>query len=524
MIITYAVIFFTFFILDCTSLSLGDDLGYMFADSALHKGDGERIRTIADCFSTQCSHYMTTNGRFVVHLVVQMLIALLPRLVFILLNSLVFTILVRGIVNISFSGETGEKPVWQYACLTASLLWLLMPDPGLIMLSLRAFTVNYMWTAAAIVWWFVGFRKVLEFGRSSYVAFVIISLLCGSLQESYSLPVSGALLLMLFAGGKQWRNSRTVWTTIMFWIGTAVCVFAPANFVRLSSGSEQAASGLMRNIELTLECTLHSPLIWLILFLLIVSISRQLSLRVFFKDNKPLFFALVLSLLMNLAVFNATRQFWPVSIFSLVLLLKAIRLTFSGFKLINRGLCVIVPLTVIILSGSMFLRLRTYTLHQSLLSNIARNRASDNIKVWVEGEECNYNKYSLMADALSAYSPEPFARRGLYCTFDPITGRGLSRLLCEKDGAIKAVLPYPPQYFRNRFEGETSADTVCMKRLDAVYSVLRVPSDYKCGKLRVRSKKGKAHYLKYVVADTDSQYRYLLVLPLKEDEVLEAPV
>ena len=37
------------------SISIGDDLGYMFADSALHKGDGDMITNLRDCITTQAN-------------------------------------------------------------------------------------------------------------------------------------------------------------------------------------------------------------------------------------------------------------------------------------------------------------------------------------------------------------------------------------------------------------------------------------------------------------------------------------
>ena len=89
--------FISFFVLDNFSISTGDDLGYMFTDSQLHNGDGHPISGILECVSTQASHYSTTNGRFIVHLLTSFFVSIPDITVFRLFNSLMFTLLWSGV-------------------------------------------------------------------------------------------------------------------------------------------------------------------------------------------------------------------------------------------------------------------------------------------------------------------------------------------------------------------------------------------------------------------------------------------
>ena len=83
----------SFWLLGQFSISVGDDLGYMFTDSALHKGDGKLITSIWECFTTQTKHYFSTNGRFLVHTTTHFFTAIAGMKVFNVVNAFVFGLL-----------------------------------------------------------------------------------------------------------------------------------------------------------------------------------------------------------------------------------------------------------------------------------------------------------------------------------------------------------------------------------------------------------------------------------------------
>ena len=93
----FAVI--TFWLLDRYSISVGDDLGYMFSDSSLHKGDGKLITSIDECFATQVKHYVSTNGRFLVHVTTHFFTAIAGLDIFRIVNSIMFGLLWLSIVK-----------------------------------------------------------------------------------------------------------------------------------------------------------------------------------------------------------------------------------------------------------------------------------------------------------------------------------------------------------------------------------------------------------------------------------------
>ncbi|MBP3299680.1 MAG: hypothetical protein J6L73_08405 [Muribaculaceae bacterium] len=514
MIICLAAWAIVFCLLDSTAISLGDDLGYMFTDSTLHNGDGHRVASLSDCVTTQLSHYVTTNGRFIVHLVVQILVSLLPHPVFIILNGLMFALLAYLVSAISFPQRAQG---WKSCALSGCLLWLFTPDPGLIMLSLVAFAVNYMWVAVAVLWFISSMEKVDGFSKNGCVLFCFASILTGSLQESYSLPVSAALAVSIIFGGKAWRSKKRVISSVAFMIGTAVVTFAPGNFRRLSSGTGDLASDVIRNIKLLDEYALHTSLILLIITIIITLVWRKKYISYFFKRHGFICVALVFALLMDMAVLNASRQFWAAAIFSIILLLgltyQLVSRLYGIRRYFNYGL-LFLPVTFLLLGAAMFLRIRTYNDHCELIRQFALHSRDKNVKVFMDCSDCNYNIYSRLSSLLRGYAPDPWQRNGFYCSLDPITQRGFCRLYFNKDGNLDAVFPYPRAHISGVFKNCKSDQSMPIVRLDSVYSALRLPAGRDTRRLRIENTDESVHYLQTAVFDEgDFQYAVYVTPP-----------
>ena len=218
----FLLVTFSFWLMCQFSISVGDDLGYMFTDTALHKADGKLIESIFECFSTQANHYFSTNGRFLVHTATHFFTAIADLDLYRITNTMMFGILWLLIAIFIKPKHTN----WNYfICLIALfMLWVFTPDAGTTMLSLVAFATNYMWSAVA----YLGFIILLKTTEEKeykfksyyhlYIAYSIISLIVGSLHESYSIPIGVSIFVMSAFRFKQIKSLSLV-MMLSFFIG-----------------------------------------------------------------------------------------------------------------------------------------------------------------------------------------------------------------------------------------------------------------------------------------------------------------
>lgn len=222
-----------------------DAVAYTYFSPVFDESSTKAINSIRDIFFSQIDHYQTTNGRFVVHFIVQIFCALAGKTVFTICNGIAWFLLIFlscRIANLpdtlkhSYSYTYTSLPIRNNSSssrnwFVASLLWLIFiflpADP--------AFQINYIWVAMALCGWILLFFK-----RKNHVepiGYIILSgfysLLCGSLHEGFSLALSfGICIFLIF---QRFKFSPLQYTmAVAFGVGTLISVIAPGNFVRMS--------------------------------------------------------------------------------------------------------------------------------------------------------------------------------------------------------------------------------------------------------------------------------------------------
>lgn len=210
-----------------------DDYGYPFMIN--ETGYRAPITSWADAIRSQCAAYFIDNGRFLIHVVVHRLTSLTSIVPYCLLSTAMFLLLVEGIGRLARPGGT----LTSVERLIALFLTVaLNTHPGDTLFSNVAFTLNYMWVGTAIVWFLLLYRRMERRGGPCGlwrgIGLFTAGLVCGSLQESYSLGIAGWLFLVFV------RRGRTTSVAIRvlgagFLLGTAVLVAAPANFSRMEN-------------------------------------------------------------------------------------------------------------------------------------------------------------------------------------------------------------------------------------------------------------------------------------------------
>lgn len=230
-LLLYTLTAVAYYALVCQYIRNIDDFNYAFMVS---EADVRiPVTSLADAIRSQCTAYFCDNGRFLIHVVVQYLAALPSVVPYCLLSTVMFLLLLEGIGRLA----RNSKPLSVAERLAALFLTVaLNTHPGNTLFCNMAFTINYMWTGTAIVWFLLLFRR--EYRRNGTCRFAkgiglfMAGVACGSLQESFSIGIAGWLSLVLVCR----RHSLNVPTRLLaagFLSGTVILVAAPANFQRL---------------------------------------------------------------------------------------------------------------------------------------------------------------------------------------------------------------------------------------------------------------------------------------------------
>lgn len=348
--IFFILIFICFYFLNRFSVLTGDDFWYCFRGMDAD-GNWLFVNNFYDAIKSQCDAYMTHNGRFIVHTLTSYFCGVLGIKIFTIFNSLVFLLLFIGILRLSRK-YIGYQEWDKY--LIAFMLFFLMPYPGQIFLGSIAMSINYLWTSCAIIYYIIFYEKVkrheVEHDIVGNIILFIGSLLVGSLQESFTIGLSGALFLYYCFHLKEFRGTVAFMMT-GFWIGTAIVVLAPGNFVRLEEVNNTSnvpilMSSLSNLARLFVDTKLL--IIWLVLCC-VLFIKTNLRFREFYKENFIYIWSIILNASVVLISYSGERQLTCIELFSLILIVK---LLFNVFEpnLSKRGYiyCILISFVCLI--------------------------------------------------------------------------------------------------------------------------------------------------------------------------------
>lgn len=440
----------SFYILDLQALWMGDDLGYMFTDSVLHKGDGVRLTSPDQILSTQAMHYLTCNGRFIVHALTQLFVGLLGKEIFCACNALMFGLLVILTCRLAL-------PHKQFGLgsgfVIALLLWFCIPRPGVTMLSLAAYSINYLWTGVATLLFLLLWKAVEEHRAKGtlYLLICVYAVIAGSLQESYSIPISAALILWWVVAGKH-ATSKEIAVIICYIAGTLVLICSPGNYQHLVAAGGVAPQALYAKLLALGKELICSPLTLLAVILIIWWIVKPIRCGQFCGRNMTLLAATLAALILACISFTAVRQLFAPSLFSAILIARI----FIGERIaadLNRPLPLICSALIytLIIIGAHNIRKYPLEISRSLLHQaVAGNRA-----LYIPQNERPL--HPTLAFLLERYNDDPVNGEDLRIVYDKFTKQALSRLYSPNNNPkhITTIIPVSQTQLE-----ETAAKTV----------------------------------------------------------------
>ncbi len=193
----------------------GDDGSYSYSFV-----DGQRISNLSQALESQAIHWQQHTGRFVAHVLVQLLCGSNAHLLFGLLDTVVWWLLLLAILKLSQINPARYVHVAAMTALTV-IITVTKTTPST--------QIGYIWSAAACLWTLYFFtRSHNSYSDIQRGGITLLALLAGNLNETFSIGLAAALLVLCIRNGNSFR-----WiVTVFFCIGTLLCVGAPGNFVR----------------------------------------------------------------------------------------------------------------------------------------------------------------------------------------------------------------------------------------------------------------------------------------------------
>lgn len=519
-----------FLLLGQFSISVGDDLGYMFADSSLHKGDGEMITNLYDCITTQANHYLSTNGRFLVHVATHFFTSIAGMAIFNVVNAIMFGLLM--LLFVRFITSQQSKRNWYAYLLALFMLWVCVPAPGTVMLSLVAFAMNYMWTAVAYLAFLLLLKKSSNSNKTFkrdwayYLMGGVGALVVGSLQESYGLPISAALFFMAVFNLKKIK-SLTMTMIISFFVGCAICVFAPGNWCHAAQGGGFTVDSILRKSETLLGELSVSAIALLALLLLIFAVfNRKKTIRLI-RENAFFLIAILVSLILAMLTFTSVRQLFCPTIFSLIVIGRIV-MSWEQNAIFRSVSAVVMTCSLcVVFVGGYLLRKNTYEIHSKVLEQLGGKSKL----IIVDATNANYNNENALIRLLSErYAPDPLANETLHLLFDGYTKCGLSRIGWENHSSknINNFIPYSAKKISSQFNSQIENSTI---RGASYIKVKAVTLDRKYKSVRVDNKMKNASKYKPYISEKGRRlvpyesfiyknYRYFVLPALAPDTIV----
>jgi len=314
---------------------------------------------------SQANHYMEHGGRFFCHFLVQLFCGLLGKGWFATFNAIVWMCLPPLLLMISGSARpfADAKGMWRASLLVFLCFFTLPMQPPV--------QINYAWMGLmAMLWIYLFFNKEDRSNRQ-LLLLAIFSLLAGSGNESFSVPICVAIAV--YSLSHKLRMSRTRWVlAVAFIIGAVITVIAPGNFRRLDAGGGESWSAL-RTLENSLEA-------WLLPALALIAATvtrhpRKAMCGVSGGGSGATFLGVTsaVNLLMCIALGfgSGMRMASCMSLTLAVLILAMLRSDPLG-RFRRGGIAATAIITVTMVSLLTWMRYDAITLHNAKYSEIAR--------------------------------------------------------------------------------------------------------------------------------------------------------
>lgn len=380
----------------CMTEWMGDAIDYSF----IIRGNGAdpvaagHIRGIGDIIVSQSNHYLSENGRFFVHFLVQLFCGLLGKYAFAVCNAVVWWLL--PYLSLKVTGlKVSLKNSVIAGALAVILMYYLRLDPP--------FQINYVWMSVMTLGFLDMFLKDRSAGKVGLVFTALYSLLLGGGNEAFTLVIG--IGIIDYAIVRNFKLSQRQWVmAVSCAVGAVILIASPGNWARFGLAADQF-DGLVR-LEMMLPALIIPLLTWVVVKTAckrIIVTKEDLATEVFLWAGAVAGFVMCIVLKGS----SGARMAIPANLFLAILILRRI-----DYLRIGQGAVVAVALLIAALLGFVFCedleRSRVERNMYALYDASADGTVYLTDKEFSEIARCYVNNrrtYALMAEYLSPGKP-----------------------------------------------------------------------------------------------------------------------
>lgn len=317
-----------FYLLNSNVSLRNDDFMYSFvflkeaiADSPAPVDINAPIKGLGDVVISQFNHYFSMNGRLPIQFIIQVFCGLLGKRIFDVCTSFVYIALIFGLTKLLVPKARASRHYVWVTC----MLWFVFPVGGFFSSGI-SFSVNYLWSLMACVYFLLLYKKVWDGSRMSGIRYFIalmFSFFAGWSHESYAIGISGALCLYCLLYYKDVKGQK-LGLALAFCLGTAMIVFSPGTLGRFheTGGIFHLSDFVLSRIGVLF---MMKRLALLVLCFLLFAGCKLIDIKTFCKENLFLLFVLGMEVLFILFVgFVNERSLYGIDIFSLLLFMRMV--------------------------------------------------------------------------------------------------------------------------------------------------------------------------------------------------------
>lgn len=330
---------------------ISDEVTYFYVfneDGVLNStADFREIETCADIYDSQINHYNIVNGRAIVHTVEQFFSGIIGIDVFYVLNVFVFIFTILIFIKIVFRNIYAYS-YWIFAIVAFMYLF---PEQVHLWISINL-SLNYLWpmclTLLVLYYWE---RLKSDEGELKIIALMpLLGFVAGWSHEAFSVSLSATTFLYYCFNYKK-MTTRIAMLLIPLWIGSAILVFAPGNFVRLQSTEiKDAGTGMLKFLIQHPFAIKMLPLLLVILFVSLM--KHSVNVKEFVKENIIWVSLLTLSFLFVFVVgVKPGRTYIAVELYSLILVINLVKTVNFPIEITTqkaRKICAIITLLFVV--------------------------------------------------------------------------------------------------------------------------------------------------------------------------------
>ena len=462
LLVNLVIVGILFYLLNRFNIFINDDYFYSFI-----KGNGQPIESIGDVFQSQAYDYFNKNGRFTIHSIVQYFCGIGGMQSFWFYNTIAFIILLINVIYYIKKACTYDHP---NRILVFFLFLLALSGIPYIYLNNIACDVNYLWTSSFILIFINMYHNACVSNRKESllvnIALFIFSIFIGSLQESFSIGVSGALFLFYCFNFKKFKGT-VAYLVSGLWIGTCVVTLSPANFLRFTEEGGDAGGSLpMLVLTRAYSILANSVVIDILLLLIILSFVKYRERTVNFIKNNILWIGgmAINSLFVVFIAYTGKHQLTSASLFAVILIIKWF-LEFQGSLLekYGKGMTMMATALLLLLYVPVYIyRHEVFRGHTELI-NSARS-TQNGIVIAPEYTRC----CALRKDWIA----QNFTRQEIYKEFSK---EGISLWLTKgkQTEVVTSILPDSINHIVSNCKKENSINENLFKAEAGFYFILR---------------------------------------------------